>query len=1081
MRGFILALVVVVLGAGALSIAILPNRQELGTMYLRDHKYDESRALFERQIAEGDLSTQTVSALLTIYLQYGDVDRAIDLIRQYGATLGDRPDVLERLAQLYAADLRLGLYRQTLERLVAVAPTAARLEALADASLRAGDRPGRAAALSRLVERGWASPERMLEFAELALSMTHLAEARTALLWVAAHAPQRLDWSYRSLIIQLGLRAGETESADSFTTRWLDGSEPESVRIEIAQIWLEAGDAARALAILGGRPAMEARSEAWRASYVLALRRAGRSDLAFGRMSRWLGQGLVTPALSIDFIELATAQGAYDLALDAFDRIGAERLPTAAVLMLVTGLHQAQRTADVDRVVAALGQDRMAALPILAMQIALARGETAAARHWVDVALSGAALAVDDRLTLAPIMIELGDDARAFGLLRPLADGPSPPSEVFVLLGELYARGPDPERGYWEVNALLARRYTPELRAVWAELGLAIGRDQEVEEWLARTKEIEFRNLDNLFFIAERRNSWNVAVAAARRMLELRPSDRSSEQLAVALLQAGQATEALAMYETIATPSPESEALYADILQALGLTQRLVALWQQQIARPGIPSARVEELVYNMLGAGADAAALPHLLGLAKTIGGSWWFALAETSARAGRGDIAADAIAAEIRSLAVDDQRLSALLAALDAAAPERAPAVLRILADRSPSLWADSYAIVLRERGQIKELNGWLGEKLMATTNPSDAMVFALRLAETAAPLDAARAIRPRADTNRGWAELYAELLRKGDRSKDALGFLVNLASQGRIAPEWRREIAFQALEAGNRDAADRLFRMVAASEPPDSPAAQQLFFLWGPRPDPGALDWIEARARKATGAERLAWLERLLAVRAGDRVIAIIGDVAKAANPTEIDMVVRAKAQGRQPEELRRAVTAAIDRTRDLETLVKLARTAESTRDRKLIVDSWRAVIAVAPEHPAANRELGLLAYDEGRLVDAERHLRAFVAGGSGDFEANYFLGEVLFRTGRKDQAGPYYQRAYEQLMAKPTRDFYLEMSRANILRRLDRLDDAVMVMDSLLEQRPKDRALRADFADLLIEKGDFKRARYVLQLR
>ena len=62
MRSFVLALIAVILGAGALSVAILPCRQELGTMYLRDQKYEESRAVFEQQIAEGDVSSQTVSA-----------------------------------------------------------------------------------------------------------------------------------------------------------------------------------------------------------------------------------------------------------------------------------------------------------------------------------------------------------------------------------------------------------------------------------------------------------------------------------------------------------------------------------------------------------------------------------------------------------------------------------------------------------------------------------------------------------------------------------------------------------------------------------------------------------------------------------------------------------------------------------------------------------------------------------------------------------------------------------------------------------------------------------------------------------
>lgn len=1081
MRGFILALAVVILGAGALSIAILPNRQELGTMYLRDRKYEESRALFERQIAEGDLSAQTVSALLTIYLQYGDVDRAIDLTRRFGDRLGDRPDILSRLATLYAADMRMGLYRRTLARLVAIEPTAERLDALADAALKADDRETRLSALKEMVAQNWASPSRMLELADLALELGRVDEARSTLLQIAEKSPRELDWSYRSLIVQLALRAGDIEQASRYTTQWLDGTEPQSALISVAQLWLEAGHPGRAVTILESRADLEGKSEPWRANYVFALRRAGRNDDAFARLSQWLGRDLVTPALSIDFIEMAIARRDYDLALKVFDRIGADRLPSAAVLLLVTGFHQAGRIADVDRIVAALGSERMAELPILSAQIAIARGDKATARHWVGVAMDKAVLSVDDRVALATVLIDIGDDKRAFDLLRPVADDPSPPKEALILLGELYARGPDAESGYWEVNALLARHYSPELRAVWAELGLATGRIAEVRDWLAQTREIPARTLDNLFYLAERRDSWDVAVAAAERLLELSPSDRARERLALAQLRSGHAADALATYDAIAKQSPDSETLYADILQTLGMTDRLVALWQRQIERPGISPAQVEGLVYNMLSAGADAAALPYLLKLAKSSGGSWWFALAEAAARSGRGDTAADAIAAEIASLPPTDERLSSLLAALDTAAPDRSPGVLRTLADRSPSLWADSYAIVMRERGRTKDLNAWLNEKLEATRSASDAMVFALRLAETANPLDAARAIKPRAGSSRGWAELYVDLLRRGDRPKDALAFLVKLATEGRIDPAWRREIAFQALESGNREAADQLFRQIAASDPPDSQAVQQLFFLWGPRPDASALDWIEARARKAEGAERIAWLERLLSIRAGKRVLAITGGIANAKTPAEIDLVVKAQAQAGQPEELRKTVTAAVDRTQDVKTLVDLARTAETTRDRKLIVEAWKAVIAAKPDHPTANRELGLIAYDEGRLIEAERYLRAFLKTGDGDYEANYFMGEVLFRTGRREQAGPYYQRAYDQLLQRKDRDFPLEVARANILRRLGRLDDAIALMDSLLKQRPKDRALRADFADLLIEKGDFERARYVLQLR
>lgn len=1081
MRGFVLILVVVVLGAGALSVLILPSRHELGTMYLRDRRYEESRAIFEQQIADGDLSPQTVSALLSIYLQYGDVQRAIDLTERYEAAIGRSPDVLTRLAELYAADQRLGLHRKILRQLVDIDPTPARLEGLADAYLRAGLHAERHAVLKRLASGPAASDERVREFAELSTTLGHLDDALSAYLSLSDRQPGVLDWSERALTAQLLLRAGRHAEALRLTKRWLDGSEPQAVRITFAQVWTEAGRNREAVGLLDDRPEMEAVSESWRAVYVLALQRDGRGDEAFLKLSGWLDRGWMTPVLAVEYVGLATARREFDRAIRVLEEFGVELFPTPVIAGLVSALQQAGRAAEVDRMIAAIGPERMAELPILAAEIAIARGRRIEAREWVDIALSHRMLSADDRLALAPILIELGDDARALELLKPLAVGSSMPIEAAVLLGELYARSGDAENAYWEVNALLARRFTPQLRAVWAELALSTGRDDEVRDWLNLTQEISRQTLDNLFFIAERRRSWVMAVLAARRMLEMNSSDESRERLAFALLRSGDAAEALEVYDRIAAPAPSTEGLYAEILTTLGRTDRLVALWRRQIGRPDIPRDRVRELVYNLLEAGADDVAWPHLVSLATVDGDSWWFALADAATRIDRGDQAADLIESEIERRSPDDDVVSSLLAALDIARPERSLDALRRLANRSPSAWADSYAFALRSRGLITELNAWLSEQLEASRDSSEALVLAQRLAETAKPLDVARAIRPRAGESRNWAELYVDLLRRGDRPDQALQFLIDLATAGRLTPQWRREIAFQALEAGNRKAADRLFRKIAGSEPPDGPTVQQLFFLWGPRPEPAALDWIEARAKAAKGPERRAWLERLLAVRAGERVISIIGDVKSADQGAEVELVVRAHAQGHDPERLREALTAAVDRTNDVDALVRLAETAETTRDRKLIIDAWKAVVAVDPRHAKANRELGLIAYDEGRLVDAEHHLQAFLSHREVDYEANYYLGEVLYQTGRKSRAGPYYERAYSQLVALATTDFYRKVAKANILRRLGRLDDAAALMSDLLEERPRDRGLRAEYADLLIEKGDFARARYVLQLR
>lgn len=246
----------------------------------------------------------------------------------------------------------------------------------------------------------------------------------------------------------------------------------------------------------------------------------------------------------------------------------------------------------------------------------------------------------------------------------------------------------------------------------------------------------------------------------------------------MALLRDGQAQEALTVVDGIANRSPSAESLYVEILQTLGLTDRLVALWQDEINRADVSADRRRELVYNLLGANADAVAWPHMLTLAKTEGGAWWFALADAALKLGRGADAGDAILEAIGRRPADDTQVPGLLAALESADPKRAPDALRILAARAPALWADSYAYVLRQGGRIDELNRWLTTGLAASTDPAEALVLAQRLAETSPPLEVARLIRPRAIQSRPWAELYVDLLRRGGHPGEATNFLIALA---------------------------------------------------------------------------------------------------------------------------------------------------------------------------------------------------------------------------------------------------------------------------------------------------------------
>ncbi|WP_370540499.1 tetratricopeptide repeat protein [Azospirillum sp. INR13] len=140
----------------------------------------------------------------------------------------------------------------------------------------------------------------------------------------------------------------------------------------------------------------------------------------------------------------------------------------------------------------------------------------------------------------------------------------------------------------------------------------------------------------------------------------------------------------------------------------------------------------------------------------------------------------------------------------------------------------------------------------------------------------------------------------------------------------------------------------------------------------------------------------------------------------------------------------------------------------------------MLARMPEDADALRQLGMLAYDENRLADAERLLRRYTARGPDDYEAHYFLGEALTALKRPAAAVPFYRTALAQLRARGGRGDAAVLAEANLLNRLGKVDDAVVLFDSLRKRRPGDRQLKADYASMLIENGRLPEARRVLAL-
>ena len=235
MRAFAALIALVIMLAIGLSLLVLPSGEQLGIMLLRDREYDDARSYFEEQIEAGDLSAPTVSALMKIYIEYGDVERAISLIERFENATGESATILPYLTELYRTDRRFGLYLRTMERVVAIDPTEERLETLVDAYYKAGNVGAQIATLIKMRDLKLISTERLVELADLLRMAGRYDEAIEALRQASSEDPSKLDWSQRLSLFDLMLHQGQTQQAVDGLTGWLDATTPANILISFAQ------------------------------------------------------------------------------------------------------------------------------------------------------------------------------------------------------------------------------------------------------------------------------------------------------------------------------------------------------------------------------------------------------------------------------------------------------------------------------------------------------------------------------------------------------------------------------------------------------------------------------------------------------------------------------------------------------------------------------------------------------------------------------------------------------------------------------------------------------------------------------
>jgi tetratricopeptide (TPR) repeat protein len=423
-------------------------------------------------------------------------------------------------------------------------------------------------------------------------------------------------------------------------------------------------------------------------------------------------------------------------------------------------------------------------------------------------------------------------------------------------------------------------------------------------------------------------------------------------------------------------------------------------------------------LAHTLLAAGAPAAALEAMAPLVAADGEAWLGLYVETAKRARAGKAPVALLTAELRR---DDlaqpAREARVRALLELGASQAAEPYLRDLAERVGGSWVFAYDEALAARGDRAARAGW-------------------------------------------WR---SQGLRE-DRPRDE-----------------RRAAVFKLVELRDKAAAEEVLLALAAGAPADGPDVAQLLHLWGPRPSRAALQWVEARARAARGADQAGWLRHLVDLGAPGRAVAVVGEAPAPGDTARFDAWIDALRATRDREGVGRAIERAAAVLRDPARLEALARVALAESLPAAAERAFEAVVSIQPEAPEARRWLGLIALSRNDLVVAREHFERYVAAGGRDPEALLRQGELLERDGQNDAARRAFTRGLEESERAERRTVAARRAHAFLLAHVGRTADAQRDLERLIAEQPADAHLRADYAAWLLKEGRRADAGRVLDLR
>lgn len=639
---FIVAAVVLGIAGVILSFLIIPSDSEVALIKFKDKQYEQALKLYETQYQQGNLNLDVVMHLTGVYLQFGEIDKAIKVMEDFVTKNPDHLSARRELGSLYQYGQRLDDYARNLEEINRIEQSTANLQELSDMYESNEEYEKQVPVVVKLIESDEKqSPQSMSNAARMLASEKKYDQAIEVLrkkqvdaLAAAQNPDHKINYDDQyddvELLVRLLIEVGRKDEAVAEAKKYRDTNPPLGQVASLTNIINYLVGVNEAYDFILPYENRVKENQSLLSEYVLILIRRNEHDKAYALLKPMFDAEQLPMDLYDDMLFLAVERGDKDttsglLGMIDFAALSEETSIGLVELALVNDVPELIKVIDLE---ANKSQNIAQTKPRLVAALALAQKRDNA-KAKLD-ALPYEKLDFGQRAQLARICAQVANN----GCVERFEASLPPVTELTeaetVGTGEILLSARHYKSGREYLKPVKDTYKTEKFQQLWVRFAAANGDIETVNAWLeANPNSADKLMLTDLYFSTINTGHYKLAVSLAERIIQLENTPDTRGYLVQAYIKNNQLAKAV---EVLRDHRDESQQDADNYLYALiklvkqdgSYAKELSDYAQAQLASGKVSYKQRLALIYALIDAGQGHIAMPHVRTLALNEGGDW-------------------------------------------------------------------------------------------------------------------------------------------------------------------------------------------------------------------------------------------------------------------------------------------------------------------------------------------------------------------------------------------------------------------------------------------------------------------------